>query len=45
MMSLLAVMLLMANVVSSEDLDKQVTPKHFESPNHVVSKGIINGLR
>ena len=45
MVSLLAVVLLMANVVSSEDLDEQVTPKHFESPKKVVSKDIINGFR
>ena len=45
MISLLAVVLLMANVVSSEDLVKQVTPKHFESPKNLVSKNIINGFR
>ena len=40
-----AVVLLMANVVSSEDLVEQVTPKHFESPKNLVSKEIINGFR
>ena len=45
MILLLAVVLLMANVVSSEDLDGQVTPKHFESPKNLVSKDIINGFR
>ena len=45
MISLLAVVLLMANVVSSEDLVEQVSPKHFESPKNLVSKDIINGFR
>ena len=45
MVSLLAVVLSMANVVSSEDLYEQVTPKHFESPKNLVSKDIINGFR
>ena len=40
MISLLAAVLLMANVVSSEDLVEQVTPKHFESPKNLVSKDI-----
>ena len=45
MISLLAVVLLMAYVVSSEDLDEQVAPKHFETPKNLVSKDIINGFR
>ena len=45
MISLLAVVLSMANVVSSEDLVEQVSPKHFESPKNLVSKDIINGFR
>ena len=45
MISLLAVVLLMENVVSSEDLHEQVTPRHFESPKNLVSKDIINGFR
>ena len=45
MVLLLAVVLLMANVVLSEDLDKQITPKHLESPKNLVSKDIINGFR
>ena len=36
--SLFAVVLSMANVVSSEDLYEQVTPRHFESPKNIVSK-------
>ena len=42
---MLAVVLSMANVVSSEDLYEQVTPKHFESTKNLVSKDIINGFR
>ena len=38
--SLFAVVLSMANVVSSEDLYEQVTPRHFESPKNLVSKDI-----
>ena len=45
MVSLLAVVLSMSNVVSSVDLYEQVTPKHFESPKNLVSKDIINGFR
>ena len=40
MISLLAVVLSMANVVSSEDLVEQVSPKHLESPKNLVSKDI-----
>ena len=40
MVSLLAVVLSMANVVSSVDLYEQVTPRHFESPKNLVSKDI-----
>ena len=40
MISLPAVVLLRPNVVSSEDLDKQLTPKHFESPKNLASKDI-----
>ena len=45
MVSLLAVVLSMANVVSSVDLYEQVTPRHFESPKNLVSKDIIDGFR
>ena len=45
MVSLLAVVLSMANVVSSVDLYEQVTPRHFASPKNLVSKDIINGFR
>ena len=45
MISLVAVVLSMANVVSSEDLVEQVTPTHFESPRNLVSKDIIDGFR
>ena len=45
MISMVAVVLSMANVVSSEDLVEQVTPKHFESPRNLVSKDIIDGFR
>ena len=38
--SLFAVVLSMANVVSSEVLYEQVTPRHFESPKNLVSKDI-----
>ena len=44
MISLLAVVLLMENVVSSEDLDEQVTPRHFDRPR-ISRKDIINGFR
>ena len=40
MISLLAVVLSMENVVSSEDLVEQVSPKHLESPKNLVSKDI-----
>ena len=45
MVSLLAVVLSMAYVVSSVDLYEQITPKHFESPKNLVSKDIIYGFR
>ena len=38
MVSLLAVVLLMASVISSEDLSEQVTPKHVESLKNLVSR-------
>ena len=45
MISLVAVVLSMVKVVSSEDLVEQVTPKHFESPKNLVSKDKIDGFR
>ena len=40
MIPVVAVVLFMASVVSSEDLDDQVTPRHFGCPKNLVSKDI-----